>query len=767
MRDYRERLKKNPEKLAKQKEKKQQQNKKYKADLKERRRSDKYFDMKCKEQQNKWKKKSRKREKKAHQLKEVVKKREAENKRKKRERENEMMSREEEQRAKRRKRGQHPEESERQNQLEETPTTSTINRDRASTTRKHAQRAKQVLPNTPISWSKTLNHLIHTASPGRKKNLQELQKGNGRPAEEWMIGPFALSKVGRPTKQNAVVKRKIAFTCGAKTAFKSKRNFNRYKKREVGKTFAKSKAEIYNERWKPKIETFLEENSRVMPNKKDTIKLNGQHVAKRHLLCTKYQSFRMFKEKYPEYNRGFTTFRKAIPRYFRHLDLTCRRICVCIKCYNLEQKVTALNKMASKSSMPELKCDLHTLSKETICPYESTGTPSVSCLNRKCTQCGIEKIQQKYRPLTAINTIRREPRVKYYQWENAKEVYLDKNGRWKKCTRWKQMEKSNTVSELVMDISATFEKHQHTEHLFRASYQHRVETQLMSAASLPQDHCVVVMDFSENFTIEPQDEIQAAHYTQKQITIHPIYIVRHSPDSSPDNPKIMKESLIVLSDNMTHDAKAVYLFTTKLFIHLQDQDPSVPIKVLHRFSDNCAVQYKCVTAFSHLQLLQEVHGVKVIYHYTEAGHGKGPSDGLGAAIKKKLDHLILGGKVINNAYQAYLALVENEQYVNRAKTALPQRIIYVPAKEIQKHAPAKKDLESVKGTQLFHMVELIDLEAEILKCQYLSCACAVCVRGVSGPCQYGQYQTSNKTVKIKTKSAKCGTKTAHPRILVV
>jgi len=52
------------------------------------------------------------------------------------------------------------------------------------------------------------------------------------------------------------------------------------------------------EMWKLKIKEFMDDyrNSRQMPNKKDVIKVNGIHVAKRHLLMTKRETSVMFTE---------------------------------------------------------------------------------------------------------------------------------------------------------------------------------------------------------------------------------------------------------------------------------------------------------------------------------------------------------------------------------------------------------------------------------------------------------------------------------------
>jgi len=134
-------------------------------------------------------------------------------------------------------------------------------------------------------------------------------------------------------------------------------------------------------------------------------------------------------------------------------------------------------------------------------------------------------------------------------------------------------------------------------------------------------------------------------------------------------------------------------------IYLNNNSGPCKINVVHIFSDNCATQYKCKDAFWYLCLLEAKYTCKLIYHYTEAGHGKGPSDGLGAGIKKKLERLILGGNVINNAYQAYLALRQHKNY------KIKQEVIYIPKKMVKRSSPKKNhSLKTIKGTQSFHMI---------------------------------------------------------------
>lgn len=53
------------------------------------------------------------------------------------------------------------------------------------------------------------------------------------------------------------------------------------------------------------------------------------------------------------------------------------------------------------------------------------------------------------------------------------------------------------------------------------------------------------MDFLENIMLQAQDEIESAHWTQKQVTLPSTSIVRYALESTAEKPVIIKESLVV------------------------------------------------------------------------------------------------------------------------------------------------------------------------------------------------------------------------------
>lgn len=688
-RKYRERLKNDSAKLEKLKQVKKEQNHKYKEHIKQERQNNTALDEQLKAKQREWKRKSRKR-KSAKAQRESAKK------------------------------------------VPESNIPKSNKKLKQSSIRKNAERVRKHLPTSPTRWVKTIKHILKNATPRKQMQMMSTVSKETELDTSNIEEILDIQRAGRPSKKNEQVKRKLAFA-SSKGSRKKRWNNTRYRKRKQEQEKRRmTKPNAYKARWQEPLISFLENHSRIMPNKKDTLLIQGKPVAKRHLLCSKRELYRMFKKENQGFSRKLTTFLSMIPKNYKCLNLACRRVCVCGKDYNLEQQVNALNKKAQEKSMKDLtKCTPRELSNLSVCPFDKI--PARACVDRKCENCGVATVQNLYSPL--LECCSELETVRFSQWEKITETYTTRKGELKTTTRWIQSEKNEKVEEVVDSVAEKIDTF--TAHMFRADYQHRIETEIIS--TLPIDHCLVVMDFSENMSLQPQDEIESSHWTHKQVTLHPVYIVRHATNSTEESPVIVKESLIILSDHLTHDADAVFAFTEQLLIHLQN----TPVKVLHRYSDNCATQYKCRFAFEHLLVLEEKYNIQVVYHYTESGHGKGPSDGLGAGIKKRIERLILGGKLINNAYQAYLALVQTETEKKN------QHIIYVPSKRIKASTPQKRPSKTIPGTQSFHTVRQWRPNTGMLMCADLSCSCQVCVTAEEGPCFFAQYRQPDQFFSLK------------------
>jgi len=161
-----------------------------------------------------------------------------------------------------------------------------------------------------------------------------------------------------------------------------------------------------------------------MPNKRDVIKLNGCYVAKRHLLLTKDKAFQKFNDENSDYPFLKTTFKKAIPRHIKVMKINHRRVCICVKDYNMEQKVTAVNNFAASKNVTSCITTLSKLSELSLCPKSGKVFHRKTCIERECKNCGLEKIYQHYEPLFDYN----ESHIKWIEWEQVEASYTNKKG---------------------------------------------------------------------------------------------------------------------------------------------------------------------------------------------------------------------------------------------------------------------------------------------------------------------------------------------------
>ncbi len=170
-------------------------------------------------------------------------------------------------------------------------------------TRKRAERAN--LPKSPDGWSKTINHLISHATPSKIESLSDLvadsdiemttkqregcSKSDSVADSGSAIADLPiikeLAKVGRPKKVNDQIKKKLFSSPEASRVFPTnKKNVDRYQRRLKKKRLhPKGKAQSHRENWQPKIIEHLDFHSREMPNKKDTILVDGKHIHQPHV----------------------------------------------------------------------------------------------------------------------------------------------------------------------------------------------------------------------------------------------------------------------------------------------------------------------------------------------------------------------------------------------------------------------------------------------------------------------------------------------------
>ncbi len=138
----------------------------------------------------------------------------------------------------------------------------------------------------------------------------------------------------------------------------------------------------------------------------------------------------------------------------------------------------------------------------------------------------------------------------------------------------------------------------------------------LAKSSLRDSEVLMVMDFTQNFEHKYGQEPQSSHWYHTTTTMHPVVCYYKCLDCH----NMRKEELIMLSDDMDHNAYAVKAFENKALEHLHEGGMTVMQAI--QFMDNCAAQYKSHKLFDILSYRK----IPFERHYFRSQHGKGPGD---------------------------------------------------------------------------------------------------------------------------------------------
>ena len=72
------------------------------------------------------------------------------------------------------------------------------------------------------------------------------------------------------------------------------------------------------------------------------------------------------------------------------------------------------------------------------------------------------------------------------------------------------------------------------------------------------DTIVLVVDFVENYTLEPQNKVQEKYYTSQQVSIFVYITFIHSPTNTEDDRNILREYHFYISNDRSHSMEFVH-----------------------------------------------------------------------------------------------------------------------------------------------------------------------------------------------------------------
>ena len=90
--------------------------------------------------------------------------------------------------------------------------------------------------------------------------------------------------------------------------------------------------------------------------------------------------------------------------------------------------------------------------------------------------------------------------------------------------------------------------------------------------NVPIGTILSIVDFVENYTLQPQNEIQSQYYHSNQVSIMVHMTYTHGPESRINNRIMHKETKIYISDDRCHDLHYVQHYFQIFYDQLKERD---------------------------------------------------------------------------------------------------------------------------------------------------------------------------------------------------
>lgn len=176
---------------------------------------------------------------------------------------------------------------------------------------------------------------------------------------------------------------------------------------------------------------------------------------------------------------------------------------------------------------------------------------------------------------------------------------------------------------------------------------------------------VVQMDFAENHALIVQHEIQQAHWTTPQATIFTVHITVD---------KTIQDSLAFVSDYLDHNIDFVHAAQKMIVQFIRDRYSTV--KRVNYITDGAPQHFKSNKSMLNLTYHESDFGIPAVWTFSATAHGKGPVDGIGAALKYRATRRVLSGRRTD-------AILTPQELYQFASTDTKIKVFYLSRQDIQ------------------------------------------------------------------------------------
>ena len=274
--------------------------------------------------------------------------------------------------------------------------------------RKALQRAKKAMPSSPMKYVHTVQALINSASPRKKKLFTE--NGMDKPVHE--IGSKFAEAVQRLRNKKCAGDRQtrrvlLSVVNGTKLSSDAAMLMNVNRKTLKRHLFHKKRPQLVkNESRNTAAAEFFEESAMAVPDKKLVSKKTGKSA-----------SFlrKSLKELHREYEStgrsvSFSSFAKCRPSNIRLMAQAKWRQCLCEYCTNVTLKLDTVKAVATRYGLHQ--CTI--ANERAAVGLITCDAQKKDCCYGTCDQCCADQLDQHLQPLLQHHG---DP-VKWYRWEN-------------------------------------------------------------------------------------------------------------------------------------------------------------------------------------------------------------------------------------------------------------------------------------------------------------------------------------------------------------
>ncbi|EFX75283.1 hypothetical protein DAPPUDRAFT_108106 [Daphnia pulex] len=357
---------------------------------------------------------------------------------------------------------------------------------------------------------------------------------------------------------------------------------------------------------------------------------------------------------------GFSAFADLRPKHVITVGSSgTHSVCVCVYHQNVKLMLSSIG----------LGEERHLLMDKVVCSvYNKT------CMLSGCPNCpGSNALESFLEELICDEN----ENISYKQWTH---------------TDGKKLETIVAASDDFIESLVSAIKKLTTHHFIARNQSAFFEKRKKFKEKIDHESCVLVSDFSENYSFIIQDSVQGYYWANDQATILPFMAYMKRPDGSNFN-----VSIAITSDHLTHDTIIVHAYLRPVLQHLMTLNPT--LKSVQYFTDGSGAQYKNKKNFANLCAHFEDFKLQTEWHFFASCHGKSACDGIGGTVKR-LARLASLQRSANNQITSPM------QLFNWAKENLEIKCFFVTSEEVKANEAVinerMQNAIAVTGTRKFH-----------------------------------------------------------------